>query len=104
MKQQVIGVKRVHGKSKVGNQFDMCSLLCVVPVEPGTHGEVQIEGHGSEVAEMVMDAKAVPQFAFLKPGQVCEVDLVTDQRFFRGKFETVVVGVAKPQPVAASGR
>ena len=102
MKMHVIGVKRVSGLSKAGNDFDMCSVLCLVPIETGSHGKVAIEGYGSELAEIGCESKAVSQFSKLK--LPAEVDLLTEQRFFRGKFETVVVGVANPlSAVGAKG-
>lgn len=101
MKMQVIGVKRIYGESsKTGSDFDMCSVMCIVPVETGKTKKVTIEGHGFEVAEIDLEPAALPQFAAVKfPAQV---DLQTDQVFRRGKFETVCVGLVPPLAAVGS--
>jgi len=101
MQMTVLGVKRMHGKSKAGNDFDMCAVRVLVAVETGARAQVIVEGYGFEEAEVMCDTKALPQFAGLKYPCLCE--LQTDQVHRMGKFETVVVGV-KPVVAAAANR
>lgn len=100
MKMQIIGVKRIEGNAKEsGNPFDICRIFCMVPIEVGGFGKVRIAGHGFEMAEMELDPAALGFFANLKfPVQV---DLETNQKFFRGKFETIVTGLVAGPSIAA---
>jgi len=98
MRVRICGVKRVEGVAKEsGNPFDMCRVLILVPVENQASGKLKISGFGSELAEMELAPEALPQFSGLS--FPCEVDLHTEQKFFRGKFETVCGGMV---PVAAA--
>ena len=107
MKMQVLGVKRVEGTGKeTGNAFDMCRVVVSVPIETGAFGKEPkrtiISGYGFESAEIECAPEALPMFAKLK--FPCEIDLHTDQRLYRGKFETVCVGVVgAASPVKAVG-
>lgn len=101
MRVRVCGVKRVEGVAKgSGNAFDMCRVFILVPVENQASGKVKISGFGSELAEMELAPEALPQFSGLT--FPCEVDLHTEQKFFRGKFETICGGmvpaVVAPKP------
>lgn len=67
MKLNVLGVKRISGtSSKTGNDFDMCNLLGIVPVQTGGGKAVRIEGYGYEVAELPLDQSALALFAGIK--------------------------------------
>lgn len=104
MKMFVIGVKKVSGTAKAsGDPFTITRLLCLVPVENVTMKSVQITGFGSEVAELELAPEALAQFSGLKHGQPQALDLSTETRHIRGKFETVVVGLEKPN-LAAVGK
>lgn len=90
MKLHVLGVKRIQGtSSKTGNEFDMCRLFAMVPIEPNG-GKTKIQGFGFELAEMELDPAALPKFNNLT--FPCTLELLTDSRPFMGKLETVVVG------------
>jgi hypothetical protein len=91
MKFNVIGVKRVEGHAKAtGAAFDMCRLYCMVPVEPG-NGKTKVSGFGFEVAEMELQADALPVFSGMK--FPCELELVIEQKFMFGEFRNLVAGV-----------
>lgn len=94
MKLHVLGVKRIHGtSSKTGNDFDMCNIVGIVPVQTGSGKSTKVEGYGYETAELPLDPEAIPQFATVKfPAQL---DLETDSRPYMGKLETFVTGVRK---------
>lgn len=92
MRVKVCGVKRVEGVGKEsGSPFDMCRVLILVPVENVTQGKTKITGFGSELAEMELAQEAMPQFSGLS--FPAEVELHTEQRMFRGKFETYCAGI-----------
>lgn len=91
-KMMVTGVKRMVGRSKEGNDFDMCRAFVLVPVENGGSAKIQISGHGFEVGELELDPAGLPAFTGVK--FPCELDLVMDQKFTRGEFRTVCIGVA----------
>lgn len=94
MKLQVLGVKRISGKSsKTGNDFDMCNLIGVVPVQTGTGKSTAIVGYGFETAEVPLDPEALPQFSAVKFPTL--LDLETDSRPYMGKLETFVTGICK---------
>ena len=106
MRVRVCGVKRVEGVAKgSGNAFDMCRVLMLVPVENQSNGKLKISGFGSEAAEMELAPEALQQFSGLS--FPCEVDLHTEQKFFRGKFETICGGIVSAglasKPVARAG-
>lgn len=106
MKLQVQGVKRVIGTAKAtGQPFDMCTLFAMVPIETVSSAKITVQGAGFELAEINLDADSLPQFLGLSYPLV--LDLVTDSRPYRGKFETVVTGfhpiVAKVVPAARVG-
>lgn len=91
MKLQVLGVKRIHGtSSKTGNDFDMCNLFGIVPVQTGSGKSTKVEGYGFETAELPLDPLALHQFANLK--FPCTLELITDSRPYMGKLETFVTG------------
>lgn len=91
MKIHAAGVQRIKGTSGKGNQFDMCNLLTLVPVEPVNNEKVNISGHGFKVVEMALDPTCLPQFAGIKFPSTIDVDLEPRPRM--GKYETTVVGV-----------
>ena len=98
MKLNVLGVKRISGVSaKSGNDFDMCNLLGIVPVQIGGGKSVRVEGYGYEVAELPLEAAALALFAGIK--FPCILELETDSRPYMGKLETFVTGI-KPGPAA----
>ena len=91
MKLTVLGVKRIQGKAKAtGNDFDMCRLFAMVPIEQGGGRGATVTGYGFELAEMNLEPKAMEQFANQKLPATLE--LTTDSRPFRGRLETVVTG------------
>lgn len=100
MKLNVIGVKRIFGESKAGNDFDMCSVLCLVPIEATKGKKVTVQGHGMEVMEVELDPAAVVQFAQVKFPAMLE--LATDQRPMRGELKTVCTGLVSPARMAAA--
>lgn len=107
MKMHVIGVKRIEGFGKEsGNPFDMCSLLALVPIEAGTFGkdkakQTTITGYGFEIGEVDLDPAAIPQFEKIQ--FPAHLELTTGEAWFRGKFQTIVTGVAKALALKAAG-
>lgn len=100
MKLTVLGVKRIQGLAKAsGNPFDMCRLMAMVPIDVTSGEKLTVTGHGFELAELELDPAAMGQFAGLKFPTT--LDLSTDSRPFRGKFETVVTGFLAPAVKAA---
>lgn len=96
MKLNVIGVKRIQGKSsKTGNDFDMCRIFALVPVT-ALSGKTNIQGFGFELAEMELDPAALSSFSRISFPAMLELE--TDTRPYMGKLESVVTGFA---PVAA---
>jgi len=95
MKMTVSGVQRMAGTSKAGNQFDMCQLFALVPIENRT-GKITTSGHGLHEMEIPMDAAALPHFANLKFPITLELEMEPRPR--NGRVETVVTGI-----VAAKG-
>lgn len=94
MKISVIGVKIVAGISKESQQpFEISRLLCMVPIESGKFKSVTIKGYGYELAEMELDPACMSMFQSVK--FPASMELTTEQRFYRGKFETVVNGFNK---------
>lgn len=96
MKLNVLGVKRIAGTNKAGNDFDMCHLYGIVPIQTGGSAAVKITGYGLEVAEMPLAPEAMASFASLKFPVNLELD--TDVRPYMGKLETFVVGFVPPSP------
>jgi len=92
MKLHILGVKRISGTAKTGNEFDMCNVLGIVPIQTGGGKTVRIEGFGFEVAELPLEQSAMPLFSGMK--FPCIVDLETDSRPYMGKLETFVVGIS----------
>lgn len=104
MKLNVIGVKRIKGtSSKTGNEFDMCRLFALVPIQPSVGAaKTLIQGHGFELAEMELDPAALVQFA--KIDFPATLDLITDTRPYMGKLESYVTGFnAAPALKTANG-
>lgn len=95
----VAGVKRIYGESKAGNDFDMCAVKLLLPIEGGHRQKITIEGVGNEEVEMPCAPEAVAAFLpyrdQLAKGPV-ELELLTEQRRERGEFRTVVTGVVPP--------
>lgn len=91
MKLHVLGVKRLSGTSKAGNQFDMATLVGLTPVDTGARGSIRVEGFGFDVAEIQVAPEAVQQFSGIKFPAMLELE--TEARPYMGKFETTVVGV-----------
>src|ERR1035437_4557120 len=89
----VVGVERIEGNAKAtGNPFDMCRLYCLVPITPDK-GKIKVSGSGWKVAEMDMDAEALPSFAsvpFTQGPQSLELQI--EQRFVFGQYKSVVAG------------
>lgn len=95
MKLNVLGVKRISGQSaKTGNDFDMCNVFGIVPLQTGGGKSVKVEGYGYEVAELPLDAKALHLFAGVKFPAILELE--TDSRPYMGKLETFVTGICAP--------
>lgn len=95
MKLNVLGVKRISGQSsKTGNDFDMCNVFGIVPLQTGGGKSVKVEGYGYEVAELPLDPAALALFASVKFPQI--LDLETDSRPYMGKLETFVTGINTP--------
>jgi hypothetical protein len=91
MKATIVGVRRMRGTSaKSGNQYDMCNVTLLVPVEAVTSAKMVIEGAGFSTMEMPLEPASIGQFQTLKfPAQVT---LTTEARPRSGKVETVVTG------------
>ena len=98
MKIQVLGVKRMSGQAKAsGNQFEMASLLAIVPIENVSTAKFSIEGYGYETGEMLLDPECLEQFkAFKYP---CALELDMELVNYRGKISQVVTGTSTPAPV-----
>lgn len=93
MKLNVIGVKRIQGKSsKTGNDFDMCRIFALVPISP-LSGKTNIQGFGYELAEMELEPSALAMFSRVTFPAMLELE--TDTRPFMGKLESVVTGFAQ---------
>jgi hypothetical protein len=91
MKISVMGVKIVNGLTREEKRpFEISRLFCQVPIESGKFGEITILGFGYELAEMELDPSVINSFKEVK--FPCPLTLNTEQRFYRGKFETVVIG------------
>jgi len=94
MKISVMGVKLVAGLSKESQQpFEISRLLCMVPIESGKFKSVTITGHGYELAEMELDPASIHMFSNVK--FPASLELITEQCFYRGKFETIVTAFNK---------
>jgi hypothetical protein len=102
MKFHLVGVKRIVGVAKAsGAPFDMCRAYCLVPIEKA-QGKTSVTGYGFELAELELDAAALPQFAaFSLPA---DVELDVEQKFLFGEFRSIVVGVSAPVPVPVGAR
>lgn len=99
MKLTVLGVKNISGNAKeTGNPFTISRLIAITPIEMVNQKNVQISGHGFEVAELELDPDSLNKFAGLK--FPISLDLETDSKAIRGKFETVVTGFVQPAKVA----
>lgn len=96
MKLNILGVKRIYGtSSKSGNEFDMCNVFGIVPLQTGGGKSTKVEGYGFEVAELPLDPAALPLFRDIKYPAMLELE--TDSRPYMGKLETFVIGV---KPIA----
>lgn len=103
MKLQVLGVKRIKGVAKAtGNDYDMCSLYAMVPVELVQNANMKITGYGFEVAEMRLDQQALDRFE--KVRFPAALTLEVEARAYMGKIESFVVGFAQePHVKSAAG-
>lgn len=91
MKLQVLGVKRIKGtSSKTGNDYDMCALYALAPMESIKNANMQITGYGYEVAELQLDPSIIDRFEKIR--FPAHLTLETEARAYRGKFESFVVG------------
>jgi hypothetical protein len=103
MKLNVLGVKRIHGtSSKSGNDFDMCNVFGIVPVQTGGGKSTKVEGYGLEVAELPLDPACMDQFKQWEGKYPLQLDLETDSRPYMGKLETFVIGVKEVAKVRAA--
>lgn len=101
MKLQVLGVKRIKGTSqKSGNDYDMCSLYALAPMESMRNANMQITGYGYEVAEMPLDPQVIDRFEKIRFPTT--LTLETEARAYRGKFESFVVGFTQESNVKAA--
>jgi hypothetical protein len=92
----VVGVERIEG--------NMCRLYCLVPITPDS-GKIKVTGSGWKVAEMDMDAEALPSFAsvpFTQGPQSLELQI--EQRFVFGQYKSVVAGFVAAVPAAGAVR
>lgn len=105
MKAQVLGIKVMHGLGKEsGEPFEMARLSVIFPIENVSNAKITIHGYGYEVGEMIVDAKALPQFAGFK--YPCLLELVTESTLYRGKVDQVVTGTTSQpavKPVSSNG-
>lgn len=91
MKANVVGVKRMAGTAKgSGNQYDMCNISVLMPIEQVNNQKMQINGAGFSVMEIPLAVESLPQFMGLK--YPVQVQLSTEVRMRSGKPETVVTG------------
>lgn len=101
MKLQVLGVKRIKGTSqKSGNDYDMCSLYALTPMESVKNANMQITGYGHEVAEMPLDPSILENFEKIRFPAMLTLQL--EARAYRGKFESFVVGFTQESNVKAA--
>ena len=96
MKLQLVGVRRITGKSfkrdPNGREYDMCAVLSLQPIEPRSGDNYQLVGHGYEVVEVECSPEAVASFKNLKFPATVEV--VTETDFRGGRIVQIVTGVA----------
>jgi hypothetical protein len=97
----VVGVRRVAGTAKAsGNKFDLCRVLVLRPLECFANATVNVDAHGFEATELVLDEKALQSFKSLKfPAQV---NLTIDARVGRQGLESVVIGHEPVKNLAAA--
>lgn len=100
MKVHAIGIARNWGKSvkkdPKGKDYDMCSLLCLTPVEPGSGntkdgGFYNRQGYGFQVTEFPAQSSCIDQFKDVKFPALIEV--ATDSEPMFGRMQTVVSGL-----------
>lgn len=105
MKAQVLGIKVMQGRGKEsGEPFEMARLSVIFPIENVSNAKISIQGYGYEVGEMLVDAKALPQFSGFK--YPCVLELITESTLYRGKVDQIVVGTSTQpavKPVASNG-
>ena len=101
MKIRVEGGKGLYGTSKAGNPTDFATLNVSMVCESKELAKMSITGFGREAAEMRLDPKAIPSFKALEGKFPIELELITDQVFMFGRFESVVTGF-KPIVAAAA--
>jgi hypothetical protein len=100
MEMIVSGVKGVAGNAKAtGNPFEMCAVKVMLAIERGKFGSVTITGYGFEESEIPCTPEAIVAFKQFEGRFPLKVLLEVDQRFFRQKLESVVVGV---KPIVAA--
>lgn len=101
MKILVAGVQRIAGtSSKSGLPYDMCNVICLVPVEAVANAKMNLTGTGYKVMEIPLDPVCLPTFAGHK--FPCVLDLDTEPRPRSGKVETVVTGIAAAAALKAA--
>jgi hypothetical protein len=108
MKVFAIGIARNEGVSKKkdpkGKPYDMCSLMVLQPLEPGSGtsadgGTWKRSGYGFQVADFQASPECVEQFKDVKFPCNLEVQTETAQMF--GRMTTVVVGCSVEKLKAA---
>lgn len=94
MKVMVCGVLRLGGKSKAGNDFDMCQIKVLRPAESFMNEKLKCVAYGFESVDLELDKDALPDFAELRFPVV--LDLTLEDKFTRKGIESIVVGFTTP--------
>lgn len=95
---QLLGVKVQRGLSKAGKDYNIVTATYVSSAEDVDKENLKIKNYGLNVS--------IRQFAFMEKEQVdslvtrlstrkfpCEVQLITEEREFNGKFESALVDI-----------
>lgn len=91
MKLRVLGASRMVGKSrKTGNDYDMCRLFVLTPIEPRSNDDYQLVGHGFQVQETECTPECV--IALKAATFPFEAEFNTEDYFSRGRINVRIVG------------
>jgi hypothetical protein len=97
MKVMVCGSFRLGGKSKLGNDFDMCQLKVLRPAESFATDKLKCTAYGFEAVDLQLDVECLPQFSELRYPLM--LDLVVSDRLTRKGIESVVTGFIPPTKI-----
>lgn len=96
MKVLVCNAHRAHGTSKKdGKPYDIPVITVLMPFQPISQGNYNLEGFGTVPAEMALDPSILPKFKNLK--DPVYLDLVVEQQLLYGEIKNVVTDVSTIQ-------